>query len=361
MEFGPRYAASTGDHLITGYRKLGKFPYWTFIVITVGSMFIIQAAVTIVTAGLAEKIFGMGWSSFTWSLVLLGVCISLLLIGKYPALDKTMKFIVSLLGLATLIAVFLAFGDNRLEKTLQIAPPDVWNKIGIAFIISFMGWMPIPIDASVWHSIWTKEKAIGNNKRTTINEAFFDFNVGYLAAAIIGLLFFLMGALIMFGSGSGFSGNGVEFSGQLIELYGTTLGDWSKPLIGIAALIAMFSTTLAVTDAFPRVISELFTEKKNDFSSKAKWKIYRINIFLVPALSLLILFFFTASFTILIDFATALSFLSAPFLAWFNYKLVISDHMSLADRPGKRYRIFSKICLGVLILFNLAYITTWFI
>ncbi|MFV8224446.1 Nramp family divalent metal transporter [Christiangramia aquimixticola] len=360
LEFGPRYAAGTGDHLVTGYRKLGKIPYRLFSLITVGSMFIIQAAVTIVTAGLSEKLFQMGWSIFTWSFVILGICIALLLIGKYPALDKTMKIIVSLLGLATLTAVFLAFGDGRMENALSQEIPEIWNKAGIAFIISFMGWMPIPLDASVWHSFWTKEKGLENKKRTSIKEAFTDFNIGYFAAAIIGLLFFLMGVLIMFGSGTEFSGNAVAFSAQLIDLYGSSLGSWSKPLIAVAALIAMFSTTLAVTDAFPRVISELFMENKATKKIASKWKIYRFHIFLIPALSLLILYFFTASFTVLVDFATALSFLSAPIIAWFNYKLVTGDHMKQADRPGKPYRIFSLICLFILMIFNVAYLLSIF-
>ncbi len=358
LEFGPRFAAGTGNHLITGYRKMGKFPYWTFIVITIGSMFIIQAAVTIVTAGLAERLFGMGWNNFTWSFVIIGVCIALLLIGKYPALDKTMKIIVSLLGLATLTAVILAFGEGRMENALAMESPEVWNKAGIAFIISFMGWMPIPLDASVWHSIWTKEKAIGNKKKTTIKEAFIDFNVGYLAAAVIGLLFFLMGVLIMFGSGVSFSGNAVQFSGQLIDLYGKTLGSWSTPIIAVAAFIAMFSTTLAVTDAFPRVISEVFAEHHKTPVETSKWKNYRIHVFLIPGLSLIILYFFTASFTILIDFATALSFLSAPFIAWFNYKLVTGNQMAEEDKPGKVYKVFSIICFIVLVLFNMVYIYT---
>ncbi len=358
LEFGPRFAAGTGNHLITGYKKMGRFPYWTFIVITVGSMFIIQAAVTIVTAGLAERLFGMGWNNFTWSFIIIGICIILLLIGKYPALDKTMKIIVSLLGIATLTAVLLAFGDGRMEKALAIDTPEVWNKAGIAFIISFMGWMPIPLDASVWHSIWTKEKAIDNKRKTTLKEAFTDFNVGYLAAAIIGLLFFLMGALIMFGSGISFSGNAVEFSGQLIDLYGQTLGDWSKPIISVAAFIAMFSTTLAVTDAFPRVISEVFAEHTKTPTKTSKWKSYRIHVFLIPGLSLLILYFFTASFTTLIDFATALSFFSAPFLAWFNYKLVTGTQMPKVDQPGKGYKVFSVICFAILVIFNLVYIYT---
>ncbi|MDT0644287.1 Nramp family divalent metal transporter [Zunongwangia sp. F363] len=358
LEFGPRFAAGTGRHLIHGYKKLGKFPYWTFITITVSSMFIIQAAVSIVTAGLAERLFEMGWTAFTWSFIIIGMCIALLLFGKYPALDNTMKIIVSLLGLATLTAVILAFGDGRLENALAVESPDVWNKLGIAFIISFMGWMPIPLDAAVWHSIWTREKAENNQRKTSVKEAFTDFNFGYLAAAIIGLLFFLMGVLIMFGSGIGFSGNAVQFSGQLIDLYGKTLGQWSKPLVGIAAFIAMFSTTLAVTDAFPRVISEVFAEEKTEWKPQQKWKNYKLNVFLIPVLSLFILYFFTTSFTILVDFATALSFLSAPFLAWFNYKLVTGNQMPEAERPSRVYRIFSLLCLVLLILFNCVYLYT---
>ncbi|GAA4320703.1 divalent metal cation transporter [Christiangramia aestuarii] len=360
LEFGPRYAAATGDHLISGYQKMGKWPYRIFILVTVGTMFIIQAAVTIVSAGLAEEIFSMGWSIFSWSFIVLGICIALLLVGKYSALDTTMKVIISLLAIATLSAVIFAFGDGRLDNALSYTAPDIWNKAGIAFIISFMGWMPIPLDASVWHSIWTKEKAEGNNRRTSVKEAFTDFNIGFFAAAFIGILFLLMGALIMFGSGLSFSSNGVEFSGQLIDMYGKTLGDWSRPVVGIAAFIAMFSTTLAVTDAFPRVISEILAEnnKANDQSKKRRWRNYRINVFLIPLLALLILYFFGTSFTALIDFATAISFLSAPVIAWFNYKIVIGNQMPAGDRPGKIYRIFSLFCFAILVVFAAIYIYT---
>ncbi len=362
LEFGPRYAAATGNHLITGYRKMGKWPYLVFILVTVGTMFIIQAAVTIVSAGLAEELFNMGWSIFTWSFIVLGICIALLLIGKYSALDKTMKVIISLLAIATLSAVIFAFGDGRLDNALSYPAPEVWNRAGIAFIISFMGWMPIPLDASVWHSIWTKEKAEGNKRSTSVKEAFTDFNIGFFAAAFIGILFLLMGALIMFGSGLSFSSNGVEFSGQLIDMYGKTLGDWSRPIVGIAAFIAMFSTTLAVTDAFPRVISEILAESNisNLRSKEKRWRNYKLNVFLIPLLALLILYFFGTSFTALIDFATALSFLSAPVIAWFNYKIVTGDLMPASYRPNKTYRIFSYFCFVILKVFAGIYIYTLF-
>ncbi len=357
LEFGPRYAAATGNHLITGYKKLGKFPYWAFIVFTVGTMFIIQAAVTIVTAGLAEKLFNFGWSPFIWSLVILIFCISLLLIGKYPGLDKSMKIIVTFLTLATLAAVVMAFGAGTYANTIATPTPSLWTTASIGFIIAFMGWMPIPIDASVWHSIWTREKAKQTKHKPSIKEAFTDFNIGYLSAAFIGLLFLTLGALVMFGSGTSFSSNSVEFSSQLVALYGKTLGSWSTPIISIAAFVTLLSTTLTVTDAFPRVISELLNpEDKKLQNDRKKWKDYSIGIFLIPILSLCILFFLSGSFIFLIDFATGLSFLSAPFLAWFNYKLVTGNHLKKEDQPSGAYKIFSLICFALLVIFTFVYL-----
>ena len=359
LEFGPRYVAGTGKHLITGYKQLGKIPYLLFIFITVASMFIIQAAVTIVTAGLAERLFNFGLSPFTWSFIIFGASIALLLIGKYPGLDKSMKIIVSLLTLATLAAVCMALGIQK-EPIETVEVPSLWTTASLGFIIAFMGWMPIPLDAAVWHSIWTKEKAHENREKLSLKGAFLDFNIGYFSACFIGILFFLLGVLVMFGSGESFSSNSVEFSSQLINLYGRTLGEWSKPVIAIAAFVTMLSTVITVTDAYPRVISELF-HPENSISTEAdnrkkRWQFYRISIFIIPILSLAILYFTSGSFTILVDFAAGLSFLSAPILAWFNYKLVTGQEMPEADRPGKNYRIFTIICFVMLLVFNIAYL-----
>lgn len=356
LEFGPRFAAGTGKHLIQGYKELGKFPYLIYLVITFGSMFIIQAAVTIVTAGLAELLFGFGWSAFTWSGVILLSCILLLLIGKYPALDLSMKIIISVLTLATVIAVGMAFGAKSADFSAKAPLPSLWTPASLGFIIAFMGWMPIPLDAGVWHSMWTREKASQKGQKLSVRGSFTDFNIGYFAATLIGILFFLLGVLVMFGSGTSFSGNSVKFSAQLVDLYGQTLGSWSKPLILIAAFITMLSTVLTVTDAYPRVLSELRAPKKAAFDKKQKWHIYRNSLFLIPILSLAILYFLSGSFTYLVDFASGLSFLSAPFLAWFNYRLVTGSHMPERYRPGKGYRTFSLICLWTLVLFNGLYL-----
>ena len=46
-----------------------------------------------------------------------------------------------------------------------------------------MGWMPAPLDISIWNSMWTVEK---KKLDKTINhqQSRFDFNVGYLTTTI---------------------------------------------------------------------------------------------------------------------------------------------------------------------------------
>jgi len=58
FQFGPRYAAATGETLLDGYKKLGKGVLIAYYILNFATMFTIQAAVTIVTAGLASQLFG---------------------------------------------------------------------------------------------------------------------------------------------------------------------------------------------------------------------------------------------------------------------------------------------------------------
>ena len=58
FQFGPRYAAATGETLLDGYKKLGNVVLAISFAISFLTMFIIQAAITVVTAGLATNIFG---------------------------------------------------------------------------------------------------------------------------------------------------------------------------------------------------------------------------------------------------------------------------------------------------------------
>ena len=177
FQFGPRYAAATGETLLDGYRRLGKGVLAISYSISFITMFIIQAAVTIVTAGLAVNLFGF-FDMVTWSLLITILSISVLLIGKYKLLDNLMKYVILILTLSTLIAVIVAITKNDQALTFtQVFPKET---VEIYFLIAFLGWMPAPLDISIWQSIWSLEKEKTTLKKTTTKQAIFDFNIGYV-------------------------------------------------------------------------------------------------------------------------------------------------------------------------------------
>lgn len=253
FQFGPRYASATGESLLEGYKKLGKGVLTAYFILSLATMFTIQTAVTIVTAGIASTLFGDFISIQVWTVIILLICLSLLIIGKYKLLDRLIKIIIIVLSISTLAAVSIALYNNTNTLSfVQILPK---SSLEITFLIAFMGWMPAPLDIAVLQSLWSVEK-LKETKLYNTKSALFDFNVGYIGTVILGVGFVLLGTLIMFNSGQTFSSKAGVFSGQLIRMFTSSLGNWAYLIIGIAAFTTMFSTTLTTLDASPRAMAK---------------------------------------------------------------------------------------------------------
>ncbi|MCO4822203.1 MAG: Nramp family divalent metal transporter, partial [Flavobacteriaceae bacterium] len=184
FQFGPRYASATGESLLDGYKKLGKGVLVAYYIITFATMFTIQTAVTIVTAGLASSLFGDFINIELWTVVILVICLLLLIFGRYKLLDGLIKVIIITLTISTIAAVIAALNNNDASISMQQIVPK--NAIEIGFLIAFMGWMPAPLDISVWHSLWAIEKR-NDDASFTPKSALFDFNVGYISTIVLGI------------------------------------------------------------------------------------------------------------------------------------------------------------------------------
>ncbi len=350
FQYGPRYASATGESLLDGYKKLGKGILIVYFVLTFATMFTIQTAVTIVTAGLASSIFGDFFSVEVWTAIILLICLGLLLIGKYNLLDSLIKIIIIILTISTIAAVIAAFTNNTSSISLvQVLPKET---LEIGFLIAFMGWMPAPLDISIWHSLWTIEKRKDDQTFNT-RSALFDFNVGYIGTIILGISFVLLGLLVMYNSGEKFSGSAGLFSNQLIEMYTKSLGDWAYVIIGIAAFTTMFSTTLTTLDASPRAMHK----SAQLLFNKSFKKGYLFWILTLLGGTLLIFFVFASEMGLLIKIATILSFLTAPFYAIINYRLISSKHTPKSMRPSLILHILSWMGIIFLIGFSVWYLT----
>ena len=218
-----------------------------------------------------------------------------------------------------------------------------------------MGWMPGPLDISVWHSIWTLEK--NKEKKLTKKDSIFDFNVGYIATVFLGICFVSLGALVMYNSGLTFSSKGDVFAGQLIELYTSNLGASFYLIISICAFSTMLSTTITTLDASPRTMSRAI-----QLLGKSKDKDYYFHWITILAVGTMLIFYFLLSeMGLLVEIATILSFITAPFYAILNYRLVTSNNMPDNHKPSKRLNLLSILGIIFLSLFAIGYVLSRFI
>ena len=347
--FGTKYAHATGETLLDGYKRIGNYVLIIYLALSIVTIFTIQAAVTIVTAGLAIELFGITTNITLWSGTIIIFCLLILIIGKYRLLDNLIKVIILILGVSTVIAVFYAnLNSNTTVEIKQIMPS---NFEGIIFLAAFMGWMPAPLDVSIWQSIWTKEK-ISLDKTINYKTALFDFNIGYLTTIFLGICFVGLGAFVMYNSGESFSNNGGEFADQLINLYTSSLGENMFLLIAIAAFTTMFSTTLTCLDASPRAMG-----KSLNLLGYKKLGGYTFWLVLLSVGTFMIFVFLMSEMGSLVRVATILSFVTAPIYAILNYTLVTSQFMPKHNRLNFGMKIYSILGIIFLTFFSIWYLT----
>jgi len=365
FEFGPRYTAATGHNILHGYKKLGRWAVWLYIAMTLISMLIIQSAVTVVTAGLLINIFhlesmaGLEPQRIA-ALIGLGVlmlCFSLLASGRYKLLDKLVKIIILVLSATSIFAVaMLVFDNPGYYKTAEVQ--FSFNETAhLIFLATFLGWMPAPMDISVWHSIWAEANNENSGETTDLKAALFDFRIGFFGTAFLAICFLLLGALVMYGSGETFSPSGATFAGQLMDLYQKSLGSWAYPVVAMAAFTTMFSTTLTCLDAYPRTLSvssELLFPDYMDHKNQKRH--YLFWLFATVIGTGLILFFFLTSMQAMVKVATILAFVAGPILAGLNTLAMFGKSVPENARPGKMMLIWCCLSLATMIGCSIAYL-----
>ncbi|MFP4543860.1 MAG: Nramp family divalent metal transporter [Candidatus Kapaibacterium sp.] len=360
FEYGHRYTAATGESIIDGYRKLGKGAPIVFFIMSLLTAITNVAGVTIVTAALSKYllvlIFALDVSVGMISILLLGFSMLVLAIGEYPLLDKIIKSLILILSLSTVVAFVFALNQG-MHVPEEFVQPEIWNAAGIGFLISLMGWMPAPIESSVWPSLWSKERIKQTKHIPKLNEALFDLRLGYILTAVLAILFLCLGAYIMYGSGEQFAATSIGFANNLIALYTHTLGGWAEPLITVIAVVTMLSTTLTVVDAYPRSLEAAMAviNKRETFNKLNYW----IWIFIYVLISIFIINFFIKGLTALVDLATTISFVSAPIFAYINF-MVVKKHVPDRFKPGSILSAFSWAGIIFFVVFTVIYIFSLF-
>jgi len=344
FEYGSRYANSTQTSIIDGYKKLGTPALWLYFLLTLGSMFFVTGAVGFVTAGFFENLFGIDFLG-EWTIVILfAVCVGILAIGKYHILDSLVKIIAIVLLVSTVSAFLLTLYNGPIEPVAGFEPKDLWEVSGIFFLLALMGWMPTAVDLSSWNSLWTLERMKQTNYKPKLRETLFEFRLAYLITGGLAIMFVTLGAFMFYGSGNELPNNNGLFANEVVTLYTSTIGDWSYIIIAASAFTVMFGTIIAVLDGYSRslqrTIELIFTKKEEKIRTKFRI-LYVIFLLLLSVGSLIVIFQFGNNLKELVDFATVLSFVIAPIIAIFNFRLVTGKFLDKESQPSIILKILS--------------------
>ncbi len=353
--YGQTYTAATGESLLAGYRRQGRFYLVLFMLINILTGVINIAGVAMVSGALLGG-FGLFPGGITeLTIVILIACGLVILLGHYSALDGLAKIVIIALAISTFTAVFLAVLKGA--ATPDFVGPSPWRWESFAFIVFLLGWMPAPIDLSAWASLWMFSRSKQTGHFATSRETAVDFYLGYVMAVVLAVAFLALGKLVMFGTGESFSDSGIAFSNQLVGLYAGSIGIWSRPLILTAAFVTMFSTTLTCVDGYPRALAACC----NLLNLRMEFRrLHQVWIGLSVIAAILIVKFFAKNLIHHLSFAAAVAFVTSPILAAINFRVMFDDVVPKEARPGWLLILLSWAGLAFFSMMSLAYIYVQF-
>ena len=346
FRFGMEYTLATKQSLVEGYKQKGPGYFYSFIALNIVAAVVNTAGVLLLTASLLHYALPVTVSVTLLCWLILAVCLLILLLGHFKALDNVSKLIMGLLTVTTVAALVVAINNGPMAPVDYVGPSP-YELAMLGFMVALMGWMPAPIEISAISSLWLKEKQ--HQQAVTKQQGLFDFNLGYWLTAALALVFFSLGVLVQYGQAQAVQLGGVAFAKQLIDMYALTMGEWARPLVSGIAFLCMFGTTLTVLDGYARTLNEshkLLPIKQSKYS---------LNMWLLlqAFAGMAVILFFKSALGPMLTFAMTLAFVTTPVFAWLNFSLVRSEasiyHSTLL-------RILSWLGLAYLVGFALVFL-----
>ena len=373
LRVGTRFTAATGLSLLEGFQRRNKayLPLYLLVSLVTGTATI--AAVSFVAGLLLTNVPGLtGWDPYGLSIGVLVVSGLILLLGHYKALDRLSKLLVALLTLLTGVAAvsLLIRGPvGDVASSWVATDPSPWTLANLAFLIPLMGWMPGPVEMSVWPSLWMFSRARDTDHTSSPAAAAFDFNLGYVCPVFPALFFITLCAYPLYRAGlRSLAGSGVSFAQKLIKLYTAAMGGWAAWVIIPAAFSAMFSTTITCLDAYPRSIAAiqglLGGQDSGDAApgpQRRRFQLWVVIHLLVAVVALVVAKSGGIGVKDFVFGAMTGSFLSAPLFAWMAMDTINSSLVPVEHRYGPLMRGLCWFGLLFFLVFSVLFVANAFL
>ena len=291
FEMAFRFTHATGRSMLDAYATApGKWPLWYVLITTLLQCAIGQAgrlaAASAVVYYFFAQYLGLGIPIQFYGIAIGLASVTLILAGRYAALELVTKILAAMLFLST-VAVYLAEPApvSALGRFFIVEVPEgSWLVIA-----AFLGLLPTGIDVSLQASEWGKAKKVGMGRIRSHLEAVglaprfdpltssaadltvdtsllpshareycrrwfrigeWDFGIGHVVSFIIAVIFLLLSAVWLYPSPV----EGNDVIGEIAGVFTRSVGPGMMFVFLIGAFAATFSTAFNYFDGWPRVV-----------------------------------------------------------------------------------------------------------
>ena len=353
FRFAVDYASVTDRSLVYAYSRMGRVPLYWLLVAFVVDMFIATSAVALVTAGLLVSVFDLPLPGPVVAIGIVVLSALFLLNGQYAKAEKLIKVLVVAFSLLTFTAMLVALpmlGDGGRELFAEITP----SRSLAVFVIAMAGWMPMPMSGSIFISSWACEKKALKRDEFDHRRAVADLRTGWILTILLAVSFTIMGTAILFQTDRTVPASAGAFATELLSVFTALIGRWSYPVIAAAAIAVMLSTVVALLDVLPRVTASLI-DRMRGRSEKAVTSYTLLLAVQVTGVALILLLLLQ-NFVTFINFATSTAFITAPALAYYNYRAITAAEIATHYKPASALLVWHWAGFAALSAFALAFV-----
>lgn len=363
-EFGIRYSNATGKNLMHGYRKLGKWALFIILAEICLTIFAVIGVLASVCGALISSSLGLDNIPLPMVVGTILIATALLLsFGGYSLLDNFIK-ILSVILLVTVSAAFISafFSDPVIDPGFPTSASALFSGAGLSMTISLMGFMPAGLELSIFSSIWAVEKIKSTNYHSTLKESLFDFHLGYIFTTVLAIMFLMIGAFTVYGTGKVLDGDSVEFTNKLIDIFSKNLGSWAAPVIAITAFGTIYGSLITVWDAASRLLANGYEILRSGDSQEthATGKMnngYNLVMWIIGSCGFILYYQFSRALIQMLEMVTISIFLVAPVIAWLNILVIKDEDLPASHKPPKNLIYFAYLGLICMILFSIYYLS----
>ena len=255
LEASGRYILATGENLLAGYQRMGKWVSWLLLISAMlkrhfGAVFeiVLFGSTAHLLVPLATR-----HSTAIWSLVFWSLGLGLMYWGRYRMVERLSKPFILLLGGSVLATALLSRPDLGAIVRGVLVPVVPEEQASYSFALVFMALLGAgaPSLSNLNYAAFVHEKGWRD-------PSFLRSQRLELLLSVVGM--FAVGVLIQVAAAETLRPHGKELSRieDLVPLFSEHLGTAGHIVLGVGLLAAAFTTFIGACTGYSLVVSDVF-------------------------------------------------------------------------------------------------------